>query len=75
MAADGILNIIDAIINLIGQGCSGGPCVTPKPRPAEVRPVDPVPCVKPWTFGETKAQHEAKPCPATALKPEEIQQP
>lgn len=47
----------------------------PAPRPAEVRPADPVPCVKPWLYSETKAQHEAKPCPVTAPEPAGIEQP
>ena len=57
--------------------CNGNPqgtCLAIQARAAEVHPGDPVPCVKPWVLGETKAQHEAKLCLAMALRPEGIQQ-
>jgi hypothetical protein len=71
--------MIEQLLQLLFGGCDGGPCVKPKTPAAEVRPAPPLPCVKPWVYGETKAQHEAKPCPpaetAPAPEPEKAKQP
>ena len=69
------LKALGIFIDLFVKGCDGGPCFTPRPGAAVVRPADPLPCVKPWAYGETKVQHKAKPCPVTALEPAGIQQP
>jgi hypothetical protein len=68
--------MIEQLLQLLFTGCDGEPCVKPKTQQAEVRPA-PLPCVKPWVFGETKQQHEAKPCPPAAAptEPDKAKQP
>ncbi|HEY3118200.1 MAG TPA: hypothetical protein VGK54_15765 [Chloroflexota bacterium] len=68
------IKALGIFIDLLISGQNASEPKASKAPAQVVRPADPVPCVKPWVFGETKAQHEAKPCPATALDPDGIQQ-